>query len=140
MRIVARAAEVKTNVGARTLEGQVLWREEKRARTIDEVACNGATHPQTRRTQRLQKARCTIPNDRIYQRLTFENPTGHRKSQRRIANMHKPHSPTPEQHKMLGRTLGEEPLTETKLAPVTRKCNAPKVLCANAEVIDGHHW
>jgi len=33
MRIVARAAEVKTNVGARTLEGQVLWREEKRART-----------------------------------------------------------------------------------------------------------
>jgi hypothetical protein len=39
---------------------------------------------------------------------------------------------------MRGRTLGEEPLTETKVAPVTRKCNAPKVLCANTEVIDGH--
>ena len=104
------------------------------------MACNGATHPQTRRTQRLQKARCAKPSDRIYHRLTFENPAGHRKSQRRIANMHKPHSPTPEQHKMLGRTLGEEPLTETNLAPVTRKCNAPKVLCANTEVIDGHRW
>jgi hypothetical protein len=45
MRIVARAAEVKTNVGARTLEGK-RQPERNRGHVQLEVACNGATHPQ----------------------------------------------------------------------------------------------
>ena len=53
-----------------------------------EVACNGATHPQKIAAPQLQQARGTKTGDRIYHRLTFENPAGHRKSKRRIANMH----------------------------------------------------
>ena len=54
------------------------------------------SRPQTTQRNNLQQARHTKPSNGIYHRLTFENPAGHRKSQRRVTNMHKPHSPTPQ--------------------------------------------
>ncbi len=54
------------------------------------------SRPQTTQRNNLQQARRTKPRNGIYHRLTFENPAGHRKSQRRVANMHEPHSPTPQ--------------------------------------------
>jgi hypothetical protein len=43
----------------------------------------------------LQEARRTVLRNGIYHRLTFENPAGHRKSQRRVTNMHQSHRPPP---------------------------------------------
>ena len=71
------------------LEPQQQSQNKQRACNDLDVACNGATHPQTAKAQPngLQQARHSIPRNGIYHRLTFENPAGHRKSQRRVTNM-----------------------------------------------------
>jgi len=111
------------------LEPQQQSQNKQRACNDLDVACNGATHPQTAKAQPngLQQARHSIPRNGIYHRLTFENPAGHRKSQRRVTNMHEPHSPTPQSDPECNRrTLGEEATYTTNLANGQSKGQCPK--------------
>jgi len=85
------------------------------------------SRPQKTHRNDLQQARRTKPRNGIYHRLTFENPAGHRKSQRRVANMHEPHSPTPKSAPRCDDcTLGEEATYAIQVSNGTPKGQCPK--------------
>jgi hypothetical protein len=73
--------------------------ERKEGAHIDKWRATGLRTLKTAAFQ-LQQARCAITRNGIYHRLTFENPAGHRKSQRRVTNMHNPHNFLPPSNKM----------------------------------------
>ena len=81
------------------MDGKAFRKDRKEGAHIDKWRATGLRTLKTAAFQ-LQQARRAITRNGIYHRLTFENPAGHRKSQRRVTNMHDPQNFLPPSNTM----------------------------------------